>query len=142
MKGYAAPAHLHNLIICPKCRREVKAVIGPPGAMACADCGGHSEFKIAQPAGPPAVNDAGKRIFTIDDPRLPLPGVHVGLAKNVRCPEFWRPWIETCRAARHRVPVLVFTNGRSRLIVALAAEDVLAFTASVRATMEAREAQS
>lgn len=61
-----------------------------------------------------------------------LPGCFVEQAQGV-CDEFWREWRRVQRAAAGRVPVLLMRRRRSRLLMVIAAEDLFALVAAVRA---------
>lgn len=70
-----------------------------------------------------------------DEHDADLPGCFVEQAQ-MECEEFWQEWRRLQRAATGRVPVLLMRRRRSRLLIALAAEDLLALLASVRAVEE------
>ncbi len=74
--------------------------------------------------------------LALDDRDACLPGVH---AEELRapCPEFWNAWKRLQKSAGSRVPVVIFRRRRSKCMVALAAEDLPALMASVRAAQEA-----
>jgi len=72
----------------------------------------------------------------IDDCDACLPGVH---AEELRapCPEFWNAWKRLQKSAGSRVPIVIFKRRRSKCMICLAAEDLPALMASVRAAQEA-----
>lgn len=61
-----------------------------------------------------------------------LPGCFVEHAQS-ECDEFWREWRRLQRSATGRVPVLLMRRRRSRLLMVIAAEDLFALVAAVRA---------
>lgn len=61
-----------------------------------------------------------------------LPGCFVEQAQ-MECDDFWREWRRLQRVATGRVPVLLMRRRRSRLLMVIAAEDLFALTAAVRA---------
>jgi len=73
----------------------------------------------------------------MDNREACLPGVHVE-ALLAPCPEFWKAWKRLQKSAGARVPVILFRRRRSKLMVCLAAEDLPALMASVRAAQEAQ----
>ena len=84
-----------------------------PGEVLAGICGG--------PMLPPA-----------DEPDADLPGCFVEHAQS-ECDEFWREWRRLQRVAAGRVPVLLLRRRRSRLLMVIAAEDLFAVLAAVRA---------
>ncbi len=74
--------------------------------------------------------------MALDDRDAHLPGVHAE-ELQAPCPEFWNAWKRLQKSAGERVPVVIFRRRRSKCMVALAAEDLPALMASVRAAQEA-----
>lgn len=74
--------------------------------------------------------------IAIDDHDACLPGVHAE-ELQAPCPEFWNAWKRLQKSAGERVPVLIFRRRRSKCMIVLAAEDLPALMASVRAAKEA-----
>lgn len=72
----------------------------------------------------------------LDDRDACLPGVHAE-ELQAPCPQFWTAWERLQKSAGSRVPVIIFRRRRSKCMVALAAEDLPALMASVRAAQEA-----
>ncbi len=68
----------------------------------------------------------------IDEHDADLPGCFVEQAQ-MECDGFWREWRRLQRVAVGRVPVLLMRRRRSRLLMVLAAEDLFALVAAVRA---------
>lgn len=67
-----------------------------------------------------------------DEHDADLPGCFVEQAQ-VECDGFWGEWRRVQRAATGRVPVLLLRRRRSRLLLTIAAEDLFALVAAVRA---------
>lgn len=65
-----------------------------------------------------------------------LPGVYAE-ELDTPCPAFWTTWKRLQKSAGSRVPVVIFRRRRSKCMVCLAAEDLPALMASVRAAQEA-----
>lgn len=74
--------------------------------------------------------------LALDDHDACLPGVHAE-ELDAPCPQFWATWKRLQVAAGSRVPVVLFRRRRSKLMICLAAEDLPALSASVRAAQEA-----
>jgi len=72
----------------------------------------------------------------IDDRDACLPGVHAE-ELDAPCPAFWTAWKRLQKSAGSRVPIVIFRRRRSKCMVCLAAEDLPALMASVRAAQEA-----
>lgn len=72
----------------------------------------------------------------VDDRDTCLPGVHAE-ELDAPCPAFWATWTRLQKAAGSRVPVLIFRRRRSKCMIVLAAEDLPALMAGVRAAQEA-----
>lgn len=75
-------------------------------------------------------------LVAIDGRDACLPGVHAA-ELHAPCPEFWNTWKRLQKSAGARVPVILFRRRRSKLMICLAAEDLPALSASVRAAREA-----
>lgn len=75
-------------------------------------------------------------LVALDDRDAHLPGVHAE-ELNAPCPEFWNAWKRLQKAAGPRLPVIIFRRRRSKCMICLAAEDLPALMASVRAAQEA-----
>lgn len=71
----------------------------------------------------------------VDEHDADLPGCFVEQAQ-MECDEFWAEWRKVQRAATGRVPVLLMRRRRSRLLMVIAAEDVLCLFAAIRAVQE------
>lgn len=74
--------------------------------------------------------------MALDDRDAHLPGVHAE-ELDAPCPAFWTVWKRVQVSAGSRVPVILFRRRRSKLMICLAAEDLPALSASVRAAQEA-----
>ncbi len=74
--------------------------------------------------------------MALDDRDACLPGVHAE-ELDAPCAAFWTTWKRLQKSAGERVPVVIFRRRRSKCMVALAAEDLPALMASVRAAQEA-----
>lgn len=74
--------------------------------------------------------------MALDDRDACLPGVHAE-ELQAPCPEFWNAWKRLQKAAGPRLPVIIFRRRRSKCMICLAAEDLPALMASVRAAQEA-----
>ncbi len=74
--------------------------------------------------------------MALDDRDACLPGVHAA-ELEAPCPQFWATWKRLQVSAGSRVPVILFRRRRSKLMICLAAEDLPALSASVRAAQEA-----
>ena len=72
----------------------------------------------------------------IDDRDACLPGVHAE-ELDAPCPTFWTTWRRLQKSAGSRVPMVIFRRRRSKCMICLAAEDLPALMASVRAAQEA-----
>ncbi|GEM_PF-6504924 len=72
----------------------------------------------------------------LDDHKAHLPGVHAEELQTP-CPQFWNAWKKLQKSAGQRVPVIIFRRRRSKCMICLAAEDLPALMASVRAAQEA-----
>lgn len=68
----------------------------------------------------------------VDDPDAELPGVFVEQVQ-LEAAAFWREWKRVQRASTHRVPVLLTRRRRSKWLIVMAAEDLLALIAALRA---------
>ncbi len=67
-----------------------------------------------------------------DDHDADLPGCFVERVR-LESNEFWREWRRLQRAAGHRVPATIMRRRRSKLLIVLAAEDLFALLAAIRA---------
>ncbi|MCC6909083.1 MAG: hypothetical protein IT430_14160 [Phycisphaerales bacterium] len=74
--------------------------------------------------------------LALDDRDACLPGVHAE-ELQAPCPQFWTVWKRLQKSAGSRVPVVLFRRRRSKCMICLAAEDLPALSASVRAAQEA-----
>lgn len=74
----------------------------------------------------------------VDERDADLPGCFVEHAQ-MECDGFWGEWRRVQRAATGRVPVLLLRRRRSRLLLTIAAEDLFALLAAVRAVEERPE---
>lgn len=72
----------------------------------------------------------------LDDRDACLPGVHAE-ELDAPCPAFWTAWKRLQKSAGARVPIVIFRRRRSKCMICLAAEDLPALMASVRAAQEA-----
>ncbi len=75
--------------------------------------------------------------MALDDRDALLPGVHAE-ELDAPCPAFWTTWKRLQKSAGSRVPIVIFRRRRSKLMICLAAEDLPALSASVRAAQEAQ----
>lgn len=67
-----------------------------------------------------------------DDHDADLPGCFVERVQ-LESNEFWRAWRRLRRAAGRRVPAMIMRRRRSKLLIVLAAEDLFALLAAIRA---------
>lgn len=74
--------------------------------------------------------------LALDDRDACLPGVHAE-ELDAPCPQFWTAWKRLQKSAGSRVPVVLFRRRRSKCMICMAAEDLPALMASVRAAQEA-----
>jgi len=74
--------------------------------------------------------------LALDDADACLPGVYAA-ELDAPCPQFWSAWRRLQISAGSRVPVILFRRRRSKCMICLAAEDLPALMASVRAAQEA-----
>lgn len=74
--------------------------------------------------------------MALDDRDACLPGIHAE-ELDAPCPQFWNAWKRLQKSAGARVPVVIFRRRRSKCMICLAAEDLPALMASVRAAQEA-----
>lgn len=67
-----------------------------------------------------------------DESDADLPGCFVEQVQ-LESNEFWREWRRLQRAAGRRVPAMIMRRRRSKLLIAIAAEDLFALLAAIRA---------